>query len=98
MWVSEGGSNTVARIDPATGAVLARVPTGWTPADGTVGPDGLVWIPNLQSHDVTVIHPATNSVVRTVPVGPGRSVLTVAFGDVWSPAIRGRHVWRLRPT
>ena len=66
------------------------------PSTGRSVPDGLVWIPNLLGNDVTVIDPATNAVVRTVPVGPGPFVLSVAFGDVWSPAYNGRHVWRLR--
>ena len=97
LWVSNVLDGTVSRIDPATGAVTATVRVGTQPVDGTVAPDGLVWIPNLGDGTITRIDPATAGVVGTFRVGPKPFVLTVGFGDVWSPAWGGKKIWRIHP-
>ena len=77
--------------------MTATVDVGTQPVDGTVAPDGLVWIPNLGDGTITRIDPATATVVGTFRVGPKPFVLTVGFGDVWSPAWGGKKIWRIHP-
>jgi streptogramin lyase len=48
LWVSNGQEGTATRIDVASGKALTTVKTGQQPVDGTIAPDGLVWIPNLK--------------------------------------------------
>jgi len=76
--------------------VTARIQVGGTPADGTIGPDGLVWIPDLATNLIRRIDPATNRTADSIPVGRSPFVLSVGYGDVWAPAYGGTSVWRLR--
>jgi hypothetical protein len=61
-----------------------------------VAPDGLVWIPLLSRGEIVRIDPATNALVDRFRTAAGPFVLSLGFGDVWSPAYAGRSVWRLR--
>jgi YVTN family beta-propeller protein len=96
LWVSNVPDGTVSRIDVSSGAVTATVKTGTQPVDGIVAPDGLVWIPNLGDGTVTRIDPATARIVGSMRVGASPFVLSVAFGDVWSPDYGGNQVWRIK--
>jgi len=40
LYVAEGGRNSVAAIDVASGSVLVRMPTGWYPSAVVATPDG----------------------------------------------------------
>jgi YVTN family beta-propeller protein len=90
-------AGTVTRIDPATGAIVATTKVGARPSDGTRGPDGLEWIPNLGDGTITRIDPATDKVVDTIPVVAGPFVARSFFGSVWVGDFRGTQVWRLTP-
>ena len=74
---------------------MARIQVGGTPVDGAIGPDGLLWMPNLTLNVIHRIDPATNAVVDTIPAGRGPFVVSVGYGDVWAPAYGGTSVWRL---
>ena len=76
------------------GASVTRTISGSAGA-GTVSTTG-IGVTGLGDGTVTRIDPASAKVVDTIRVGPGPFVLTVAFGDVWSPAYRGSVVWRIR--
>jgi hypothetical protein len=77
--------------------VVATIPVGNRPADGTRGPDGLEWIPNLGDGTITRIDPATDKVVDTLS-GPGHPfVMRTAFGSVWVGDFQGTQVWRFTP-
>ena len=58
---------SVLRVDPATGALLATIPTGAGAFDIAYGFGG-VWIPNYYDGTVQRIDPLTNTVVATIPV------------------------------
>lgn len=45
LYVAEGGRNSVAAIDPSTGEVLVRLPTGWYPSAVVADPNGSrLWV------------------------------------------------------
>jgi YVTN family beta-propeller protein len=56
----------VARIDAATGSILAEVTVGDTPTSIAVG-EGAVWVANTGDGTVSRIDPATNEVTASVP-------------------------------
>ena len=96
LWVASA-DNTVTRLDPATGAVIAVVKVGQQPAQGAEARDGTIWVPNLAANTVSVIDPASNAVVRTVKTGSGPFVVHAGFGDMWIGSFRGKDLWRIRP-
>jgi virginiamycin B lyase len=95
VWAASSSQGVVIRISTATNAVVARIQVGGTPVDGAIGPDGLVWIPNLTLNLIHRIDPATNRIVDSIPTGRGPFVLNVGYGDVWAPSYGGTSVWRL---
>jgi YVTN family beta-propeller protein len=82
LWVANQFGNTVSRIDPASGEVLATVRVGNRPIalafDGT-----LVWTANLLDNTVTGVRATDGEIMRvvTVPAGPGG--LAVEGGSLW---------------
>jgi YVTN family beta-propeller protein len=96
LWVSHQGSNSVAKIDPATGELLATVPVGRAPAWLADAGDGTLLVPNARDDTVSRIDTATNEVIQTIRVGGGPAVFRRAFGDLWLTHIRGETLWRVR--
>ena len=97
VWAA-AGDGSVARISTATSAVagVTQLGAGALPVDGTVGPDGLVWIPVLNQGRIVRLDPS-GAVVDEFPTVQGPFVLTLAFGDIWAPDYAGGSVVRLRP-
>ncbi|HSC50247.1 MAG TPA: PQQ-binding-like beta-propeller repeat protein [Gaiellaceae bacterium] len=99
VWVTV--SEGLVRLDPATGAILARIDIGGRPWGVAVG-EGAVWVGNLSDGTVTRIDPVTNAVAWRVtldnPLGQG-SPVGVAAGDgsVWAADNSSDEVWRLDP-
>jgi YVTN family beta-propeller protein len=85
IWVSNGPSQTVTRIDPATNAVTATIPVP-TPASVLAVGAGAVWVTSVPANTVTRIDPSSNSATGTIslaPAGDGPVGITVAYGSVW---------------
>jgi YVTN family beta-propeller protein len=97
VWAA-ASDGSVTRISTATNAVagVTQLGAGARPVDGTVGPDGLVWIPVLNQSRIVRID-TSGAVVDEFPTVKGPFVLTLAFGDIWAPDYGGRTVARLRP-
>jgi virginiamycin B lyase len=97
VWVAVSGG--LVRLDPATGAVVARISTGTRPWGVAVG-EGAVWVGDWSDGTVTRVDPATNTVVWRVTVhtalGQG-SPVGVAAGDgsVWAADNATGEIWRL---
>ncbi|HMN99903.1 MAG TPA: hypothetical protein PKD59_10860 [Miltoncostaeaceae bacterium] len=72
----------LARIDPATNRVTARIAVGTGPNRVTVA-GGRVWVANPGDDTVTAIDPATHRVVATYRTGGGPSAITAGAGAVW---------------
>ncbi len=76
----------MARIDAATGSILAEVTVGDTPTSIAVG-EGAVWVVNEGDGTVSRIDPATNQVVVAISIGQkGFLRLAVGEGRVWVAA------------
>jgi streptogramin lyase len=89
VWVAEHNAGTVARIDPASNSVVARVsiPSG-QPARFAAGPEGLWHLP-YSDNTLEELDPATNAVsAQVTAIGePDENCcqLAVGAGSVWVP-------------
>lgn len=94
LWVPIDG--TVVRLDPATGAVQARVNVGGRPW-GVIAGEGVVWTGNLDNQSIAEVDPFTNTVLRQFRL-PG-SPVGVAFGAgaLWAANNDNDEVWRVDP-
>jgi YVTN family beta-propeller protein len=68
VWVTNFGSATITRIDPATNEVITTFDAGWGP-EGIGFTDDAVWVANVRDGTVSRIDPATNAVVDTTETG-----------------------------
>src|SRR5262245_44460045 len=100
VWVTVNGG--LIRIDPASGAVAARIDVGGRPWGVATG-GGAVWIANETDGTVSRIDPATNTVVWRARLDqdppPSTNPVGVAFGggSVWAADNGSDKVWRLDP-
>ena len=86
VWVADYQAGRVARIDAATGMVLADIKVGPRPKSLAVG-ENAVWVGNEGDGTVSRIDPTTNQVVATIPIGKkGFLRLAVGEGRVWAAA------------
>jgi len=104
VWV-ENRDATVTKVDPATNAVVARIPTPYAIPGGFTGwiatGYGSVWISNDSADDrvnsVTRIDAATNAVVATIPVGTRPTGLAVTPAGMWVANHHGVSLSRIDP-
>ncbi len=83
FWIMIDREGTLARIDPATNTIAARitVPAGsFAVAFG----DAAVWITSTDRNLLTRVDPRTNAVTDRIPVGPKPRFLTIGEGAVWT--------------
>ncbi|MEP6768694.1 MAG: beta-propeller fold lactonase family protein [Acidobacteriota bacterium] len=67
-WVANIGSGSVTAVDPASGKVIAEIPTGPGAEGIDVRPDGAeVWVVNREANTISVIDAARRDVVATIP-------------------------------
>jgi YVTN family beta-propeller protein len=86
IWVADRQAGRVARIDAASGNVVAEISVGSRPMSIAVE-ESAVWVANEGDGTVSRIDPATNQVVATIPIGQA-GFLRVAAGEgrVWAAA------------
>jgi len=85
IWVANGPSRTVTRIDPSTDAVLAVISVP-DPASVLAAGAGAIWLTSFPGDSLTRIDPTTNTATGTAslaPTGLGPVGLTVYDGSVW---------------
>jgi virginiamycin B lyase len=97
VWVAVSGG--LVRLDPATGAVVARISTGRRPWGVAVG-EGTVWAGDWNDGTVARVDPATNTVVWRVTLntglGQGSPVgVAAGGGSVWAADNSSDEIWRL---
>jgi DNA-binding beta-propeller fold protein YncE len=74
-------ASALAIVDPASGEVLGRVPTGRDPHEVTASPDGRLAFVASPSDGISVIDIATQRELRRVDTGPGSGPHDVLFAD-----------------
>jgi streptogramin lyase len=83
VWLIVDKSGTLAKIDPATGAIRQtfKVPAGsYNPYFG----DGRIWVTRAEGAELSRIDAATGALEGTVRTGPNPRFLTVAAGAAWT--------------
>jgi len=85
VWVSNGPTNTVHRLDVKTNQVAASIEVGKRPCSGLTAGFGSVWVPNCGDKTVSRIDIKTNTVVATIPATPAESEGGIAASEdaVW---------------
>jgi DNA-binding SARP family transcriptional activator/streptogramin lyase len=75
--------NSVAVVDPKTGAIVADVPIGGRPVAIAIGAGG-VWVANADDQTIVRIDPKSKKVVKTIGgLGTNISDVAVGFDAVW---------------
>ena len=83
LWVANHDARTVARIDQATGKVVADIAVPSEPHRVAWGA-GAAWVGNWHDNSVSRIDPRTNRVVGSpIPIGFRAGNLVVGAGGVW---------------
>ena len=82
VWVASDPAGKVARIDPATNAVIAQVAVAPGTAFLAFGFDAL-WAVSSAGRVLQKIDPATNAVAGTAPLGQQPGFLAAGEGAVW---------------
>jgi len=84
IWVTNGSSGTVTRLDPLSGLPLgAPIRTGRFPSALAVGA-GYVWVVNSGDGTVARVDPREDVVVgRRLRVGADPQAIVVGLGSVW---------------
>jgi len=96
IWVSNFGSNTLQRIDPATNRVTGRVDIGAQPCGLAVGA-GAVWINGYGSNSVERVDPQAMKLVAHIDVGRAPFDVLFAAGSVWTTNQQDGNVMRIDP-
>lgn len=93
LWVSLGVDG-IARIDPATNQVVARIRPGGI---GLAAGFGSIWAIDVFSDVLLRIDPATNRVADRIRVGGLPTGIAVGHGSVWVANQLDSTVWRISP-
>ena len=96
VWFASGNA-TLSRIDPATGALQARIREGGPVLDAphlAVG-EGAVWV-SACCGVVTRVDPRTDSVAASIPV-PADGPIAAGLGSVWLADTKTGLLWQLDP-
>jgi YVTN family beta-propeller protein len=96
LWVALYGQGQVAKVDPATNKVLARVKVGPQPITVAAGA-GSLWVGNGGATTVSRINPSTRKVVKTIKVGARPYGIAFGAGAVWVSNLLSGSVSRIDP-
>lgn len=88
IWVSNKPKNTVSRLDPKTGKVMATIPVGAKPCAGLAIGFGSLWVPNCGDNTISRVDLKTDKVVATIPAGIAHTEGCIATSpdSVWMPS------------
>jgi streptogramin lyase len=83
VWLVVDKRGSLARIDPATGAVrqTIRIPAG---SYNPLYADGQIWVTRAGGSEITAVDAVTGVVSATAQTGPGPRFLTSGAGAVWT--------------
>jgi len=69
---------------------------GRTLAQGSLAPDGTIWIPDKEQSLVYRVDAAAAKVVDSFAAGPGAFLTLSAFRSMWVTSYAGSDIWRFR--
>jgi len=83
IWLVVDKAGSLARIDPATGAVrqTIRIPSG---SFNPFYSNGEVWVTRADGSQITAVDATTGVIAATAQTGPGPRFLTAGAGAVWT--------------
>lgn len=100
VWATDWDTQTLYRVDPATGKVVAKIPAGEAPK-GVLATGSAVWVADTHGGAVLRVDPATNKVVATITVGrtgnSGPNWLGSGLGSIWVGIPNALSVVRIDP-
>jgi hypothetical protein len=83
LWVVSNGSGSIVRIDPASNAIVAKIPVSTFIAGLAPSDDGL-WVIDGDARAVRRIDPATNKLTAdSIAIGDDGGSLQFAKGALW---------------
>jgi DNA-binding beta-propeller fold protein YncE len=96
VWVTNYGSEFLWRIDPATGAVAAKLKIGGGGAQGVAFDGSSLWVAMYNLGQALRIDPTSGRTLGRVIVGEKPRGLAVAAGSVWVANSTSGTVSRIR--
>jgi streptogramin lyase len=96
LWI-QADDNLLMRLDPKTRRVTARLSVGRTLAQGSLAPDGTIWMPDKEQSRVYRIDPVKAQVLDSFAAGRGAFFALRAAGSMWVTSYAGDDVWRFDP-
>ena len=97
VWATGHDDDTLSRVDPATGRVLARIGVGAAPTDVEVA-EGRVWVASFDDDTVEAVDPRRNRRVgRPIPVGEGPKEIAASPRALWVASGKDNAVTRIDP-
>jgi DNA-binding beta-propeller fold protein YncE len=85
VWVHDGPTGIVTRIDPATNKIVAKIAIGSNDVGGEIAINQQgVWVINSSTGTISRIDPQSNRVTATIKVAPGNGFLTSSPGTLWA--------------
>ena len=101
LWVGDCATNTVVRVDVATGEVLARIDLDGNqlPAESSIAVDDSgVWVLTVGADpDLLRIDPATNAVADSLPAPSEATAVRAGEGSLWVTRPRTGQLIRVDP-
>jgi streptogramin lyase len=94
LWI-QAADNVLVHVE--RGRVVDRLTFGRTLAQGALGPDGTLWIPDKEQSLVYRVDPKTARVLDSFAAGPGAFLALRAYDSMWVTSYAGADVWRFRP-
>jgi streptogramin lyase len=97
LWI-QAADNVLVHVDPAKRRVVGTLSFGRTLAQGSLAPDGTLWIPDKEQNLVYRVDPTKARIVDSFAAGPGAFFALRAHGSMWVTSYAGDEVWRFRPS
>ena len=102
LWCVNGDNNSVSVFDTVTRARLAEITVGTAPRALAQGPDGRVWVSNVEAGTISIISGSTLAVVQTLTLPRGSRPFGIAFDpdgtDAWIACEGIGRLLRFNPT
>ncbi|HVW94292.1 MAG TPA: glutamine cyclotransferase, partial [Devosia sp.] len=77
------GENSIRKIDPETGAILATIPAPEGGASGMAWADGSLWVGEYRARKIHQVDPETGKILRTLECGRFVTGVSWVDGELW---------------